>query len=72
MNFMQKMSDRNNVRKMNFILIVLYIISVIPMLWISMYNYPSADDFAMGVEAYRGFRDTGNIFAALGQGIYMV
>ena len=49
----------------------MYLISILPMLYISIYNYPSADDFAMGVEAYRGFRDMGNIFAAFGQGIYM-
>ena len=71
MNFFQKISDKITLKKINILLIVLYILSIVPMLWISMYNYPSADDFAMGVEAYRGFRDTGIFFAALGQGIYM-
>ena len=68
---MKKLTEKISTKKMNYILVVIYAFSIIPMLWISMYNYPSADDFAMGVEAYRGFRDTGNIFAALGQGIYM-
>lgn len=59
------------VKKCSIGLTFIYILSIIPMLIISMYNYPSADDFAMGVEAYRGFRDTSNIFVAFGQGIYM-
>ena len=60
-----------NIKAASIVLSLIYIVSILPMLYISRYNYPSADDFAMGVEAYRAFRDTGNFFAALGQGVYM-
>ena len=71
MKFAEKTATRVNMRKVSIILTAIYFISILPMLIISHYNYPSADDFAMGVEAYKAFHSSGNIFAALGQGIYM-
>ncbi len=53
------------------ITLVIYVLSIIPMLWIGMYNYPSADDFNMGVRAYKAFQETGNPLSAIGAGFYM-
>lgn len=68
---MKKISKKLSARRLGIICTAAFILSIIPMLVLSHYNYPSADDFAMGVEAYRGFRDTGNVFAAVWEAIYM-
>lgn len=60
-----------NVKHISRALIVFYILCIIPMVIIGFYNFPSADDFSMALETHQKFAQTGNVFAALGHGVYM-
>lgn len=46
-----------------------YVLSLIPILWIGWYNYPSADDFTIGNEFHQTWVTTHNLFAALWAGV---
>ena len=60
-----------SLRKLSAVLAAIYVLGLLPVFAIARYNYASADDFGMGLAAYRAFSSTGNIFAAIGQGFYM-
>ena len=60
-----------SLRKLSAVLAAIYVLGLLPIFAIARYNYASADDFGMGLAAYRAFSSTGNIFAAIGQGFYM-
>ncbi len=50
----------------------LYILCIIPLLWVAWYNYPSADDYSMGYRAYWDYKASGgNVFAAIWAALYM-
>lgn len=51
----------------NFLTMV-YGISLIPLLWVGWYNYPSADDFTIGNQCHQAWIATRNPFAALWAG----
>ena len=54
------------------ILTAVYVLCLVPLLWIAWYNYPSADDFSMGFRAYSEFKASGgNVFAAIWGALYM-
>lgn len=46
-----------------------YVFSLIPLLWIAWYNYPSADDYSIGSNCHQAWMETHNIFAVIWQGI---
>lgn len=52
-----------------FFLTVTYIISLIPLLWIGWYNYPSADDYSIGVACRQAWVNSHNLFRVIGVGI---
>ena len=60
-----------NVKNLSTILTVFYVLCIIPMIILGFYNFPSADDFSMALETHQKFMQTGNVFAALGYGLYM-
>ncbi len=51
------------------LIIIIFIISLIPILWISFYNHPSADDYNYTVNTARAFAEggLGNIFSSICQ-----
>lgn len=51
----------------NFLTIV-YVISLIPLLWIGWYNYPSADDYTIGNECHQAWITSHNLLTALWAG----
>ncbi len=55
-----------NTRNMSVVLTAIYILSVIPMLWIGIFNWPSVDDFSMALQPHQTFVTTGDFFATLG------
>ena len=55
-----------NKRRMMLCLMVLYILSLIPMLVIGFYDWPSVDDFSMPLQVHQTFVSTGSVFATLG------
>ena len=46
-----------------------YIISLIPLLWIAWYNYPSADDYSIGSQCHQVWISSHSIFQVLWMGI---
>ena len=57
-----------NIRK---VLFALNIIAVIPILIISFFNVPAADDFSMAFEVHEAYASSGSVFAAIAEAIYM-
>ena len=48
---------------------VVYVCSLVPLLWIAWYNYPSADDYSIGSNCHQAWMATHNVFAVVWQGI---
>lgn len=56
-------------RRLSLFLTIIYVISLIPLLWIGHYNYPSADDYSIGSNCRQTFVATHSIFATIWAGI---
>ena len=48
---------------------VVYVLSLVPLLWLAWYNYPSADDYSIGSNCHQAWMATHNVFAVIWQGI---
>ena len=60
--------ERNcDLRRLSYLLIVIYALSLIPILVIGKYDYPSADDFSMGLGTRLVYEATGSLFAVAGK-----
>ena len=60
-NFIRKMNTKN----LCVVLTFLYVLSIIPMLVIGIYNWPSVDDFSMALQPHQTFVQTGNFFVTV-------
>ncbi len=60
-NFIKRINTKN----LCVILTFLYVLSIIPMLVIGIYNWPSVDDFSMALQPHQTFVQTGNFFATV-------
>ena len=56
-------------KKVAFCLTASYVLSLIPLLWIGWYNYPSADDYSIGSNCRQAWVASHNIFVVIWQGI---
>lgn len=56
-----------DLRRLSHLLIVIYALSLIPVLVIGKYDYPSADDFSMGLGTRLVYEATGSLFAVAGK-----
>lgn len=56
-----------DLRRLSYLLIVIYALSLIPVLVIGKYDYPSADDFSMGLGTRLVYEATGSLFAVAGK-----
>ena len=45
--------------------IVLAVLSALPLLWLSFYNHPSADDYMYAAETYRVWNETHSIWQVI-------
>ena len=60
--------ERNcDLRRLSYLLIVIYALSLIPVLVIGKYDYPSADDFSMGLGTRLVYEATGSLLAVAGK-----
>ena len=63
------MSNKDNnkayIRIVCFAISVLFVISLIPVLYVSRYDFASGDDYAFGAAAHLAFRQTGNVIDAV-------
>ena len=60
-----------NIHKLGMILTAVYLLSLIPLLLMSWYNYPAADDFSMALEVHRRYMESGSFWQALAENISM-
>ena len=60
-NFIKNINTKN----LCVVLTFLYVLSIIPMLVIGIYNWPSVDDFSMALQPHQTFVQTGNVFATI-------
>lgn len=51
------------------LLTAVYIISLIPLLWIACYNYPSADDYSIGSQCHQVWINSHSVFRVLWAGV---
>ena len=56
-----------DLRRLSYLLIVIYALSLIPVLVIGKYDYPSADDFSMGLGTRLAYEATGSLLAVSGK-----
>lgn len=56
-----------DIRRLSHLLIVIYVLSLIPVLVIGKYDYPSADDFSMGLGTRLVYEATGSLLAVAGK-----
>ena len=56
-----------DIRRLSYLLTVFYVLSLIPVLIIGKYDYPSADDFSMGLGTRLVYEATGSFFAVAGK-----
>lgn len=56
-----------DLRRLSYLLIVIYALSLIPVLVIGKYDYPSADDFSMGLGTRLVYEATGSLLAVVGK-----
>lgn len=56
-----------DLRRLSYLLIVIYALSLIPVLVIGKYDYPSADDFSMGLGTRLVYETTGSLLAVAGK-----
>lgn len=65
----EKFARQITPKRLAFFLTIVYIISLIPLLWISFYNYPSADDYSIGSNCRQMWVSSHNVFAVLWAGV---
>lgn len=56
-----------DIRRLSYFLIVIYALSLIPVFVIGKYDYPSADDFSMGLGTRLVYEATGSLLAVAGK-----
>ena len=54
-----------NTKNLCVVLTFLYVLSIIPMIIIGYYNWPSVDDFSMALQPHQTFVQTGNFFVTV-------
>jgi hypothetical protein len=60
-NFIKKI----DVKTLSIIFTAVYVLSLIPMLVLAFYDWPSADDYTMALQPHLYFAETGNVFGTI-------
>ncbi len=56
-------------KTLSVFLTIIYVLGLIPLLWIGWYNYPSADDYSIGSNCRQAWVSSHSIFSVIGAGI---
>lgn len=67
--FGESISRQITPERLSVFLTVAYVVSLIPLLWIGYYNYPSADDYSIGSDCRQAWVTTRSVFATVFAGI---
>lgn len=65
----KKLAEWITPKRLAIFLTIVYVVSLIPLLWIGWYNYPSADDYSIGSNCRQMWVNSHNIFAVLWAGV---
>lgn len=68
-NWGETLSNVITPKRLSVLLTIVYIVSLIPLLWIGYYNYPSADDYSIGSDCRQAWVATHSVFATVWAGI---
>ncbi len=60
-----KLRTQFNKRHLNILFTAAYVLSLVPMLILGFYDFPSADDFSMALQTHEVYVETGSVFAAV-------
>ena len=66
MNVIKKIVGKINIKAFSIACTVFYILSIIPLLVISFYNWPTADDMSLALKTYQYYNETGNVLGVVG------
>ena len=56
-------------KRLAVFLTVVYVVSLVPLLWIAKYNYPSADDYTNGSRCHQIWEMGGSVFRVIGEAL---
>ncbi|RKM58156.1 hypothetical protein D6853_01055 [Butyrivibrio sp. X503] len=59
------LKKRISFKALSIVMIAIYVLSLIPVLVLGFYDFPSADDFSMALQPHLTFVETGNFFSAV-------
>ena len=59
------LEEKMTPKVLNICLRVFFVLSLVPLIWIGLYNAPGADDFSIGLQAHLYWEKYHNVFAAL-------
>ena len=62
----EKLADKMDSKKAGIIVSLLFIISLLPVIYVGMFNYATGDDYWYGVHTYRGWVENGLVGALKG------
>lgn len=65
----EKLAKQITPKRLAVFLTIVYLLSLVPLLWIGWYNYPSADDYSIGSNCRQAWVNSHNIFAVVWAGI---
>ena len=60
-----KFNIKLNTKRLSIVFIAAYVLSLIPMLVLGFYDFPSADDFSMALQPHQYYVQTGNFFGTI-------
>lgn len=58
---------KSRLSRLSLGMVLVYVLLLLPVLWIGKYDFPSADDFSMGLGTRLVFDQTGSVWAVLGK-----
>lgn len=57
------------IKNLAIFLTIIYCLSILPVLWVAKYNFPSADDYTNGLRCYQAWNTTHSLLAVLKEAI---
>ena len=66
------MLEKNLSRKIAFLIIFFFMLALIPVLRIGLYNYPSADDYSFGIKTFQVWEATHSVKAVIAEAVRIV
>lgn len=69
---MKKLAEKITEKQISIVMLVVFLLSLLPILMLAKYNYPGADDFSASYTLRHAWVETGSVWAVLGKAIAYV